>query len=58
MHPVTDLFFVQLVGEQVMPVHIKLEAERRPGGDSQITEAKFFVNEIKIVMEAFALIRL
>ena len=58
MHTVINLFFVQLAGKQVMPVHIKLEAERRPSGDAQIAEAKFFANEIKIVMKEFALCRL
>lgn len=58
VHTVINLFFVQLVGEQVMSVHIKLKAERRPCGNAQIAEPQLFVNEIKIVVEAFALVRL
>lgn len=58
VHTVTDLLPVQFAGKKVMPIHIKLKAERRPCWDAQIAEAKFFVNKIKIVVETFALVEL
>ena len=58
VHTVTNLLPVQFVGKKVMPIHIKLKAERRPCWDAQIAEAKFFVNKIKIVVETFALVEL
>ena len=57
MHAVGDPLFLQLMGKKIMAVHVELQAERRPGGDTQITEAQFFVNEIKIIVEAFALVK-
>ncbi len=41
-----------------MAVHIELQAERSPGRDTQVTEPKFFVNEIEIIVETFALVKL
>ncbi len=50
---VTDPLFLHFVSKPVMPIHIKLQAEWRPGGNTQIAQAKFFVNEIEVVMQAF-----
>lgn len=58
VHTVTNLLLVQLVGKKVMPIHIKLKAERRLCGDAQIAETKLFVNKIKIVVEALTLVEL
>ena len=46
------------MGEEIMTIHIELEAERGPGGDTQVTQAKFFVKEIEVIVEALALIKL
>ena len=35
-----------------------LEMERSPGGDTQVTQPQFFVNEIKVIVEAFTLVKL
>lgn len=51
------MFLVQLIGEKVVAVHIKLETERGSCGNPEIAEPEFFVNEIEIVMKAFALIK-
>lgn len=39
-----------------MSVHIELEPERAPRWDTQVTQAEFFVNKIKVIMKTFALI--
>ncbi len=41
-----------------MAVHVELQTERGPCGDTQIAEPKFFVNEIEIIVETFALVKL
>lgn len=48
-HMVSDILFLKFICQKVMAVHIELEAERRPGGDTQITQSKFFVNEIEVI---------
>ena len=40
-----------------MAVHVELQAERSPGGNPQVTQAEFFIYEIKVIMEAFALVK-
>ncbi len=57
MHAVSNALLLQFMGEQVMAVHIELQAERRPGRDTQIAESKFLVNEIEIIMKTFALVK-
>lgn len=48
----------QLSRQFVMTVEIELETKRRPGRHTQITETQFGVDEIKVVMQAFAAIML
>ena len=58
LHSVRKLFFVKLIGEQVMTVHVKLKTERRPCRDTKIAKAKFPVDKIEIVMKTLALVKL
>ena len=58
MHAVSNFLLLQFMGEQVRAVHIELQTERRPGRDTEVTEPKFFVNEIEIIVETFALVKL
>ena len=58
MHAVSNFLLLQFIGEQVRAVHIELQTERRPGRDTEVTEPKFFVNEIEIIVETFALVKL
>ena len=58
MHAVSDFLLLQFMGEQVMAVHIELQTERRPGRDTEVTEPKLFVNEVEIIVETFALVKL
>ena len=58
MHAVSNALLLQFMGEQVMAVHIELQAERRPCRDTKVTEPQFFVNEIEIIVETFALVKL
>ena len=58
LHPVRKLFFIKLIGEQVMTVHVKLKTERRPCRDTKIAKAKFPVDKIEIVMKTLALVKL
>lgn len=44
----------QLSRQLVMAVEIELETKRRPGRHAQITEAQVGVDEIKVVVQAFA----
>ena len=39
-----------------MPIEIDLEAERTPGGDTYIAEAKFLIDKIEIGVQALAVI--
>ena len=41
-----------------MAVHIELQAEERPCRDTKVTQPQFFVNEIEVIVETFALVRL
>ena len=58
MHTVSDPFLLQLMGQKIMAVHVELQPEGSPGGDTQITQAEFFIYKIKIIMETFALVKL
>lgn len=57
VHAEINVLLLQLTGKKVMPIHIELQTERRPGRDTQIAQAKFFINEIKVIMETFALVK-
>ena len=57
MHAVSDFFLLQFTGKEIVSVHIELQTERRPGRDTEVTEPKFFVNEIEGIVEAFALVK-
>ena len=46
------------MGKEIMAVHIKLQSERSPGGNTQVAQSQFFVNEIKVIVEAFTPVRL
>src|SRR4030042_1333609 len=39
-----------------MPVKVELKLERTPRGNTQITESKFRVNEVEVIMKAFTAI--
>lgn len=54
-HGVSDAFFLELEGQFVMPVEIELQAERCPGGDPQVTQPQFRMDEIEVVMQTFRL---
>ena len=57
MHPVSNPLFLQLIAQKIVAVHVELQAERSPGGNPQVTQAEFFIYEIKVIMEAFALVK-
>jgi len=46
------------MGEKIMAVHVELQTERRPCGDIQAAEPKLLINKVKVIMEAFALVKL
>ena len=58
VHAVSNLFLLQFTGKEIVSIHIELQTERRPGRDTEITEPKFFVNEIEIIVETFSLVKL
>ena len=39
MHAVSDFLFPQFMGEEAMTVHVELQTERDPCGDTQIAES-------------------
>lgn len=41
-----------------MAIHVELKTERCTGRDAQVTQTKLFINEIKVIMKAFALVKL
>ncbi len=47
----------KLAGQPAMPVAIELEAERAPGWHPQIDQAQLGVDEVEVIMQAFAAIR-
>ena len=53
-HGRVDAFAGQLSRQLVVAVEIKLETKRRPRRYSEITQAKLGINEIEVVMQAFA----
>jgi hypothetical protein len=53
-HSRIDAFAGQLSRQLVVAVEIELETKRRPRRDSEITQAKLGINEIEVVMQAFA----
>lgn len=56
-HAKVDLAFAQGRRQRIVTVEIKLQPKRRPGGHAQVTQAKVFIDKIKIVVQAFARIR-
>ena len=50
VHVVSDFFLLQFAGKEVVSIHIELQTERSPGRDAQVTETRFFVNEITILL--------
>src|SRR5580700_130628 len=53
----TDPGGSELTGQPAMPVAIELEAERTPCRHAQIDQAQFGVDEVEVVVQAFAGIR-
>ena len=53
-HRRINVFFAQLGRQFIMAVEIELEAKRRPCRHSEITEAKFSVDKIEVVMQTLA----
>jgi len=49
-----DPFFIELSGNPVMRVTIKLKSERRPSWYTQITKPEIVVDKIEIIMKAAA----
>src|SRR5208337_2387032 len=50
-------FSAQLARQPAMAVAIELQAERRPGWNAHIDQAKLLIDEIEIIAQAFAAIR-
>ncbi len=57
MHAVSNALFSEFISKEIVSIHIKLQTKRCPGGNTQITQAQFFIKEIKIIMETFALVK-
>jgi hypothetical protein len=57
-HLETNLIFPELGRQFTVAVVIELKAEGRPGGHTQIAKSQIGIDEIKIVMQALALVRL
>src|ERR1700740_2688245 len=45
---------VELARQPAMSVAIELEAERTPSGDAQIDQSQLGVDEVEVIMQAFA----
>ena len=58
MHTVSDSLLLQLIGKMVVAVHVELQTEWSPSGNTQVTESKFLVNEIEIIVGTFAPVKL
>ncbi len=54
---VGDLFAAQLHGQPAMTVAVDLQPAGQPSRNAHITEPQFFIHEIKIVVQALALVR-
>jgi hypothetical protein len=55
---VADLSAIQLAGQPIVAVAIKLQAERAPGRDPQVAQAQFLIDEVEIIVQTFAVVRL
>jgi hypothetical protein len=53
----TDAGGGELAGQPAMPIAIELQTERAPGRHAQIDQAQLGVDEVEILMQAFASIR-
>src|SRR6202030_3762551 len=53
----TDAGGGELAGQPAMPIAIELQTERAPGRHAQIDQAQLGVDEVEVVMQAFASIR-
>src|SRR5439155_22465966 len=53
----TDPGSGELAGQPAMPVAIELQTKRAPGRHAQIDQAQLGVDEVEVVMQAFASIR-
>ena len=53
----TDAGGSELAGQPAMPIAIELQTERAPGRHAQIDQAQLGVDEVEVVMQAFASIR-
>ena len=53
----TDAGVGELAGQPAMPIAIELQTERAPGRHAQIDQAQLGVDEVEVVMQAFASIR-
>jgi len=51
-----DSFALQLQGQPAMTIAVDLQSAGQPGRHSDVAKAQFFIHEIKIVVQAFALI--
>ena len=56
-HPIVNLFFYQVCGQAGCERLYKLRPERWSCRDTEITETKFPVNKIKIVVKVFTMIK-
>ena len=52
----SDSFLLQLVGQPGMPVEVELQTKRTPGWHTQITKSELRMDEIEVVVQAFAAI--
>ncbi len=57
LHPVGNLFFIKFMSKQIMAVHVNLKPEWEPCGNAKIAKPEFFINEIEVIMETFALVK-
>ena len=48
------LLLVQFLCQPVVAVHIELEPEWSPGGNAKVAQAKRFVDEVEVIVKAFA----
>jgi len=53
-HREVNAGFYQSLGQPVMAVEVDLQAERCPGWHPDVTEPKGLIDEVEVVMEAFA----
>src|SRR5579875_2535161 len=53
---VADLLALETAGQAVMPIEINLQAERAPGGDADVAQPQFLIDEIKVVVQALTVV--